>query len=86
MKLQINTYLKRILKFWKQNCLIYGNIQVKNWHTHMNILIAFKTIRKGVNKLKKEDFFSNLKNDSPDDNEIERKKFLDHLIVKSGKK
>ena len=54
----------------------------------MNFSIVLMVIKnkKHVNDLKKEDFFSKLKNDYPDDSEIERKKILlKYLIFKKVK-
>ena len=51
----------------------------------MNISIVLMIIKKPVNDLKKEDFFSKLKNDYPDDEEIKRtKEIIEIFNIKAG--
>ena len=51
----------------------------------MNILIVLMIIKKPVDHLKKEDFFSKLKNDYPDDSDIERTREIIKLFnIKIG--
>ena len=48
----------------------------------MNISRVLRIIKKPVDNLKKEDFFSKLKNIYPDDFEIERTKELFYFLIK----
>ena len=51
----------------------------------MNILIVSMNIKKPVDNLRTEDFFSKLKNKCPDDEEIEQKKEIIKIInIKYG--
>ena len=76
-------------EFWKQNFpIISGKIWLKNKHIHMNISISLMIIENlllTLSNLKREHFFSKLKNKCPDDEEIQRtKKGIKLFNIKSG--
>ena len=74
------------LSFWKKNFLIYGIFQKKLADPY-EYFSSINDYQKPVDNIKKEDFFSKLKNKSTDDEEIQRtKETIEIFDIKNGEK
>ena len=84
-KVQVSTYMRKILYFWKRNVLINGfNFSLRKMAYPYEYFKSIGDYQTPVNK--KEDFFSKSKKSYPDSEEIERENFFNYSKSRTAKK